>query len=414
VKILLIAHLLPYPPSGGCSLRNFNLIKEASLQHEIHLLTFFQKVHFRNPSDYAEDLQRSVEEMKKYCRHVETFEIPTDGRAIAWNTLLFFNLFSQTPYSSWKFHSRQMINAVRRHASKHTFDLVEIGTIALAKYRELLPEVPSLLVHHNIESELLLRRSKNASNPLSRAYLAHQGRKLRRFEQHVCEKFDYHTTVSEHDKKTLESMHRDVRVQIVPNGVDTDYFVPGNDSVLANSLVFVGGMSWYPNLDAMNYFTSDIWYLIKNKIPDLTMTMIGRDPPGNITRFAQKETGFKCLGFVEDVRSHISEAAVYVVPLRVGGGTRLKILDAMAMGKAIVSTTIGCEGIDVTHGTDIIIADTAEDIAARTVELLGNRQMREEIGRNARQKALDLYSWKKVYPKLASTYLELSGMRSPR
>ncbi|MFH1893015.1 MAG: glycosyltransferase family 4 protein, partial [Candidatus Zixiibacteriota bacterium] len=270
------------------------------------------------------------------------------------------------------------------------------------------------LVHRNIESELLFRRSKNAPNPLSSAYLAHQGRKLRRFEQQACENFDYHTTVSEHDKKTLESIHCDIRVQVVPNGVDADYFVPGSESVTANSLIFVGGMSWYPNLDAMNYFTSDIWHLIKSKIPDLTMAMIGRNPPRNITEFAKKETGFKCLGFVEDVRSHISGAAVYVVPLRIGGGTRLKILDAMAMGKAIVSTTIGCEGIDVTHGTDIIIADSAEDIASRTVELLSNRQMREEIGRNARQKALDLYSWKKVYPKLDHTYSELSEMRSPK
>lgn len=405
---------MPYPPSGGCSLRNFNLIKEASRHHEIHLLTFFQKAHFQNPSDYKGELNRSIEEMKKYCRHVEVFEIPTDGRAVAWYSLLLFNLLSKTPYSSWKFHSRELVDAVRRSASEQSFDLVEIGTIGLAKYRELVPKLPSLLVHHNIESELLLRRSKSASNPLSRAYLAHQGHKLRRFEQKACEDFDYHTTVSEHDAASLRDIRRDVPVQVVPNGVDTDYFVPGNEPVTENSLIFIGGMTWYPNLDAMNFFTHDVWHLIKSKIPDLTMTMIGRNPTRNIKAFMRKESGFKSPGFVADVRAHLRKAAVYVVPIRVGGGTRLKILDAMAMGKAIVSTSIGCEGIDVTDGVDIVIADTADDIAAKTVELLGNREMREEIGRNAKQKAVDVYSWKKVYPKLDRVYSELAAMRSSK
>lgn len=412
MKILLIAHLLPYPPSGGSSLRNFNLIKEAAKQHELHLLTFYQIAHFRNPSDYAVELKNAVEAMKKYCRHVEVFKVPTDGRVLAWNSLLFMNLFSATPYSAWKFRSREMSDAITRHAGKHSFDLAEIATIGLANYRDVLEGLPCVIVHQNIESELLIRRSKSMANPFSRAYIARQGHKLRLFEKRACEVFDYHTTVSERDRQLLLKIHPQVKAHVVPNGVDTEYFKPLDDTVQPNSLVFVGGMTWYPNLDAMKYFTEEIWHLIRAEVPDLSMNVIGRNPNRIIKEFAQCEPGFQPLGFQEDVRPHVTKAAVYVVPIRVGGGTRLKILDAMAMGKAVVSTSIGCEGIDVMDGVDIVIADTAKEFASKTVQLLSDSAMREEIGRNARKKAVERYSWKMIYPELEFVYREVAGMRS--
>jgi sugar transferase (PEP-CTERM/EpsH1 system associated) len=398
---------MPYPPRGGSTLRNFNLIKECAKNHEIHLLTFYQKTHLDNPADF----QSNIEEMKKYCKVVKVFEIPTDGRKLAWYALLFFNLFSLTPYSAWKFHSRTMERSVRKYAAEHSFDLVEIGTIALANFAKLVPDLPRLMVHHNIESELLLRRSRNLKGILAKMYVALQGHKLRRFERKACSYFDHHTTVSERDKQTLQKMYPGTMVTVVPNGVDTNYFKPIDTQIDEDSLIFIGGMSWLPNLDAMIYLIRDIWHLIQAREPNTSMNLIGRMPSKEILKFSRSNPSFKTLGFVDDVRPYMAKTAVYVVPIRVGGGTRLKILDAMAMGKAIVSTTIGCEGIDVTDGKDIIIADKPADFAEKTVELLRNRKLREQLGRNARRTAEDVYSWEKIAPKLEQVYEELAGMR---
>jgi glycosyltransferase involved in cell wall biosynthesis len=404
MRILLITHLMPYPPRGGCSLRNYNLIRECARNHEIHLLTFYQKAHLDNPAGF----RSHIDEMKKYCRVVKVFEIPTDGRKLAWYTLLFLNLFSPTPYSAWRFHSRAMVRAVREHAANHSFDLVEIGTIALANYAKLAPDLPHLLIHHNIESELLLRRSRNLKGIFARAFVGLQAHKLRRFEKRACRYFDHQTTVSERDRETLERISAGTAVTVIPNGVDTDYFCPAEIQTEENRLIFIGGLTWFPNLDAMLYLIRDMWHLIRRKVPEVSMDLIGRMPPPEILDFSSANPSFKVHGFVDDVRHILSRAAVYVVPIRVGGGTRLKILDAMAMGKAIVSTSIGCEGIEVTDGKDILIADTPEDFAERTAELLRNSGLREQLGRNARQTAESIYSWKKIAPMLERLYEELA------
>jgi glycosyltransferase involved in cell wall biosynthesis len=217
--------------------------------------------------------------------------------------------------------------------------------------------------------------------------------------------------VSDIDGASLKSICPSVRSEIVPNGVDTEYFKPSSAPVKNDSLIYVGGMTWYPNLDAMLYFTREVWHLIVKEVPDLTMTLIGRQPSSQIADFCAKNRAFRSLGFIDDVRPYISESAVYVVPIRVGGGTRLKILDAMAMGKAIVSTSVGCEGIGVTNGKDIVIADSPDQIAGETVHLLRDAVRREELGRNARQTAERLYSWDVVYPKLDAVYTKLSAMK---
>lgn len=397
---------MPYPPSGGCTIRNFNLIRECAKNHEIHLLTFYQKAHKAS----SENLQNSIEEMKKYCKVVKAFEIPTDRSKLSWYTLLFFNLFSETPYSAWRFHSKAMVSAINSHAAKHSFDLVEIGTIALANLAKLVPDLPKLLVHHNIESELLLRRADNVGGPAG-AYIRLQGRKLRRFEEQACRYFDHHTTVSERDRQTLLKMCSSTEATVVPNGVDTEYFMPTGDPIDDNSLVFVGGMTWYPNLDAMTYLVDEIWHLIKKRVPGVTMNAIGRNPSEKMIEFGKANPEFRVLGFVDDVRPTIAGSAVYIVPIRVGGGTRLKILDAMAMGKAIVSTTIGCEGIGVTHGKDIMIADNPNDLAERTVQLLNDRDLRAELGHNARQTAEKVYSWEIIAPKLERVYEQVAAKR---
>jgi glycosyltransferase involved in cell wall biosynthesis len=175
-----------------------------------------------------------------------------------------------------------------------------------------------------------------------------------------------------------------------------------------NSLVFVGGMSWLPNLDAMVYFKDEIWPLLKTKLPDIKIAIAGEKPTKELADFSKRDPMFQVKGFVDDVRPFIAEAAVYVVPIRIGGGTRLKILDAMAMGKAIVSMSIGCEGIEADDGKDIIVADEPEDFANKIMALLTDEQRRQSIERNARENAINKYAWGKIGPHLEDVYYKLA------
>jgi sugar transferase (PEP-CTERM/EpsH1 system associated) len=410
MKILIIAHKMPYPPRGGATLRNFNLMKECSKNNEIHLLTFTQEPYLRDP----EKLRESIEYLKKYCSEVKVFKIPSDYNRLYWYLLLFLNLLSIDPYSVWKFWSPAMTKAIKKHMKNHDFDLIEIGCISLIKYARLAPGLPRLMIHHNLESQLLFRRSKISRNWLAKIYLALQAYKLRRLEKIACRTFDYHTTVSELDKKVLLEISSNINVAVVDNGTDTDYFKPMNVSLEEDTLVFAGSMSWYPNADAMIFFVKEIWPLIKKKIPDIKLNLIGSQPPAELIELCQIEPGVNLLGFVEDVRTYIAKSSVYVVPIRVGGGTRLKILDAMAMGKAIISSSIGCEGIEVRDGENIVIADDPEKFAEKIIQLLRNKSLRNRLEIAARETAVKYYSWSHIAPKLEAIYSQLATLSKDR
>lgn len=400
MKMLMITHLVPYPPNGGVKIRNYNLLREASRHHDIHLLTFYQGAHIKN----QRELEHSVDAIKAFCKHLEVYEIPSDKSRFAWYSLLFRNLFSLTPYSVWRFHSPQMVRSVEKALSNGTFDLLEVGTIALADYTKLAEKVPKILVHHNIESKLLFRRSKYTGNLLPKLYLKWQAGKLRRYEHQMSTRFACHTVCSENDADTLKQICSDANITVVPNGVDTNYFRPSSSPIKPKTMVFVGGMGWFPNLDAMVFFKREIWPLIKKAVPEVNVKIIGNHPPKELVEYSRKDKSFQPLGFVEDIRPIVADAAVYIVPMRVGGGTRLKVLDAMAMGKAIVSTSIGCEGIDVRDGHDILMADTPAEFAQCVLGLFNDPQQGRRLGQSARDTATKLYSWKVVYQKLEESY----------
>ena len=407
MKILLITHLVPYPPRGGVMIRNFNLLKEMAKKHEIHLVTFNQTAHFAN----AEEYEQSKAALSRYCKDMRVFEIPTDRSRLAWYFLLFRNLFSLTPYSVWRFHSRAMVKAIRDKMRTHNFDLMEIGTIALAEYARLAPRMPKILVHHNIESQLLLRRSRVVSDWVSKIYLSYQAWKLKRYERSSSELFDYQTVCSAEDKDTLQQFCPEARVVVVPNGVDIETFKPSGERETPNSLIYVGGLSWFPNRDAIMFFYREIWPLLKNELPGVSFNHIGKGRDRELEEFSKRDNNFKLAGFVDDIRPLVGSASVYIVPLRVGGGTRLKILDAMAMGKAIVSTSVGAEGIRVEHEKEILIADDPEDFARKTIDLLKNAEYRTRLGENARKKAVGMYSWEGISPTLDDTYEEAIARR---
>lgn len=400
MKILFVSHFIPFPPTGGASQRNYNILKKLSeLGHEIVLVTLTQRA--RHHDRRAE--RRAVEGLTAICRAIHVFQIPTDTSRAMWYALLLGNMFSRTPYSAWRFLSVPMARELGRQLSA-SFDIAHYDTIALLPYRLRFPGSPAVLNHHNVESSLLLRRSANARRVWERWYLRHQWRKLRNYERASGEAFRNQIVVSEFDKRELLELCPSANIDVVPNGTDIAYFRKRVAPRSSQALVFAGSMGWYPNADAMIHFAKDIWPTIRRRAPGATMNLVGSHPPAELVRIIRGDSRFRVLGFVDDVRPIIGDAAVYVVPIRVGGGTRLKIVDAMAQGKAVVSTTVGAEGLLVQNGRDIVLADEPESFAERVLELLSDVSAREALGEHARETVERVYSWDSIVPVLQNTY----------
>jgi polysaccharide biosynthesis protein PslH len=281
-------------------------------------------------------------------------------------------------------------------------DLIHADTIGLSAFVEDVQGVPLVVTHHNIESMLMERRA-SVQRGLARRYLARETDKLRRYEERLSPRYDVNIVVSEPDGEVLRTLAPDARIALVPNGVDVEYFSP-NGAAETPSLVYTGGLTMFANLDAVLHFLRDIWPRIVAQQPDVRFYAVGRHPPAEVRAFAERDPNIVVTGYLEDIRPTVASAAVYVVPLRVGGGTRLKVLDAMAMGKAMVSTSIGCEGIDVRPGEHLLVADTPEAFADATVALLRDPGRRQTLGRAARAKAEATYAWERVGEQLLDAY----------
>ena len=405
MKILFISHLLPFPLRTGAALRNHGELKELSKNNEVDILSFSQKVLI--PDD--ELLQQSIAATRKICRRLEVLSIPTDCSKWSWYGLLLLNLCSLTPYSVWRFYSRKMARLVQEQCKAENYDIVHIDTIALAQYHAYCGKAKLVLNHHNVESAILFRRAAAEKNFVRRAYVALQAWKLQRYERKLIPRFPLNVCVSELDALALERDVPGIRTFVVPNGTDTDYFSP-DDSPAADeqahspSLIFVGGMTWFPNLEGMLWFCRDIFPSIVNSVPDVSLSIIGSCPNGEMRQLAADAGNIRLLGIIDDIRPYVQRATVFVVPLRVGGGTRLKILDAMASGKAIVSTSIGAEGLNVRSGEDIVIADDARGFADAVVDLICDKVRRLDLQRTARKRVDELYSWRVIGPQQDLAY----------
>ena len=260
-----------------------------------------------------------------------------------------------------------------------------------------LRNIPTILFQHNVESQIARRQLDSAATTIGRLFWWMQFKKMARFEKRVCRRFTRVIAVSENDKTLFEKFYGVSNVSTIPTGVDHDHFRPmPHIREKKNSLVFCGSMDWLPNEDAMKFFISNILPDIREEIADVTLTIVGRNPSPSLRALVNRVSGVSLTGWVNDTRSYIAKASVVIVPIRIGGGTRLKIYEAMAMGKALVSTTIGAEGLPVTNGMTIVIADDRLKLVEAILSLLESRTLRENIGSRARAFVQKNISWAKV------------------
>jgi sugar transferase (PEP-CTERM/EpsH1 system associated) len=399
-KILFLTPDLPYPPHQGAAIRTFNLVKHLAPHHELHLLSFAQEG--RDP--------QAVGPLSTFCAAIATVPLPvrsTKSRALS-------VLFSTKPDMALRLPSQEFANQLRICLSRERFDFVQVEGIEMAQYglaiRQMSLPSRSLLIFDDINAEYLLQRrafETDTRRPrlwFSALYSFIQWQKLRRYEADVCREMDGVVAVSEADRKALLRLVPGLNITVVPNGVDTTYYFPAYGEAESDmTLVFTGKMDFRPNVDAVLWFVQEVWSSIRREIPEAQFKIVGRSPHPRLEPL-RDVPGITLTGYVQDVRPHIAGAGVYVVPLRVGGGTRLKVLEAMSMGKAIVCTSLGCEGIDVTPDQDLLIADEPVAFAKLAVSLMKDGQRRRELGEAARSLAQARYDWRCIGPLLEQVY----------
>ena len=412
MKVLFLSQIVPYPPHGGVLQRGFNIVREIGRRAEVHLLAFVHPDALPTPDTLTES--RRV--LGEFCARIEYFSLwPKRSRAHN-AAALALGVLSKSPFSVGAHRSKAFDQAARRAMACESFDIVHADTIALTPFVDLQPsrKVAAVLTHHNIESQLMRRRAEVERRPAARWVLQREAAKLATYEAHVSPRYDLNIFMSEPDRDLLVKKVKDIHAAVVPNGVDITYFEPDPKVEVEQSLIYAGGMNMFANRDAVMSFLEETWPAIASAVPEARFYAVGQDPPRELRRIAERDPRVIVTGYVDDIRPLVRKAAVYVVPLRVGGGTRLKVLDAMASGKAIVSTSIGCEGLEITPGRHLLVADTPADFARTTVDLLADASRRAELGVAARERVSERYAWPVVGDQLMTAYAEAITRHSGR
>jgi sugar transferase (PEP-CTERM/EpsH1 system associated) len=389
MNILWLKSDLLLPLDKGGKLRTWHLLRHLARRHEITYLAFA-----------APDVPAaSIEGMREVAAHVEC--IPrTDAakRSLRFYLDAGLHLFDPLPYAIGKYRSAAFSRRVAALMRERAFDVVVCDFVLPAVNLPGQLACPLVIFTHNVESEIWRRHADTQRNALLRWLYAAQHQRMLRFEERALARADGILAVSDADADTLTRLYPGaVRgpVHVVPTGVDTAFFTPARSTADSRTLVFTGSMDWLPNEDAMLFFCAEVLPLIREAEPATSLVIVGREPTPAVRRLAH-EHGITVTGRVDDVRPPVAEAAVYVVPLRIGGGTRLKIFEAMAMGKAVVSTGIGAEGLPVRDGEHLLLADEPRAFAGAVVALLRDVDRRRQIEAAARALMVERYDWSAV------------------
>lgn len=391
--LLFLCQTLPYPPDGGVQIRSYNILRLLAREYEVTALCFYRK-------SAARDVAASLEALRAIAPVVEAFPIKQEysgARLIAdhVDSVLHRRVYTVRAYENAAFRAR-----LRVLLQAKAFSLAHVDSLDLSAYLPALCGIPTICVHHNIESELLRRRALVERSAFRRAYLGLQGRLMQTEERTWCPRVALNVTVSPDDRNELLRLVPEARTAVVPNGVDVGAFTPAEPS--GGGIVFVGGMTWFPNKDALEYFAREILPELRVSGFRAPVTWVGRTLPDVSPSY--RAQGIDLTGYVEDIRPYVAQAACYVVPLRVGGGTRLKILDAWAMGKAVVSTSVGCEGLDARDGWNILVRDDPRAFADAVRAVLADESLRNTLGMNARTTAERVYSWDVIGEAMYGSY----------
>ena len=401
LRVLVLSPYLPSRTAGG-PVRLHGLLTSLGAWCRVSLLAFAPRVTGGVDID---------PEIRERCESVVV--VPNEFRGIAGGRkrwLQIRSLLSSRSFERVVHERRDFQIALDRMCERTPFDIVQIEHCFMAHYR--LPRTARVVLdEHNVEYEIR-RRTMAVVRPGARKsydYLNHV--KLRAEEQRSWREVDACAVTSPHDEATIRAAYPSVRTAVVPNAVDTGFLSPGSKRRVPGTILFFGTLSYYPNHDGLLFFLREVMPLVRRLHPSARLQIVGASPPAELRRFEAPDVTFT--GFVDDLRPHIERARVVVAPLRIGGGTRLKILEAMAMAVPVVSTSLGAEGLAVTSGRDVLIADTAETFSAEVVRVLRDDALAAELGDAGRRLVEDRYDWRTSARALEALYRLAAHSRRP-
>jgi sugar transferase (PEP-CTERM/EpsH1 system associated) len=400
MKILFLTPQIPYPPQKGTSMRNWGLISGLAERHRVSVLSFLDP----GQSPVLDD------KLTATCR-IEVVEPPV--RTL--HDRLRDMVVTSKPDMALRLASDAYAERLADLMGEEDLNIVHVEGIEMAPYISTIRTAGSsawlVFDDHNCEY-LLQKRAFVTDLRIPRrwpaaAYSFVQWLRLRRYEAQACRRADRVIAVSEADAAALHRLVPGVQVTVAPNGIDTRAYRPEvtnhKSQISKNGLVFTGTMDFRPNVDAVLWFAREVLPRVRAQVPDVHFCAVGQRPHRRLSVLGTDPT-VTMTGFVEDTRPYITDAAVYVVPLRMGGGTRFKILEAMAMGKPVVSTRLGAEGFPVAHGQELLLADEPEEFADAVVSLLRSPERREALGWAGRAFVEARYDWRAIVPLVEAAY----------
>ncbi len=397
MRILLLTPQRPYPPHQGTTLRNFNLVKELARRHTVCVLTFLE------PDQHPHD----AGPLSGLCEWLETVPVPQRSLSLRLRQML----TTGRPDMSLRLWSPQLRTRLEKRLQEQTFDVVEIEGIEMSPYLPTLemaqPRPMIIYDAHNAEwilqKRAFLADVKNPARWAAAAYSWVQWQRLRQYEANLLRRVDHTIAMSAPDKVALRDVAPVAPITVVPNGVDLAAYAEFTGTPIHHDLLFTGKMDFRPNIDAVLWFGQHVLPLIQAQRPGTTFAIVGQRPHPRLAGLRDLP-GVTLTGYVDDVRPYLAGATVYVAPLRVGGGTRLKLLEAMVMSLPIVSTTVGAEGFPVVNGQEVVLADEPEMFARAVLDLLAHPTHRAKLAAAGQAFAQANYGWDTLVPQLERVY----------
>lgn len=398
MNILIITDYLPYPANTGDLQGVYNRMRRIARRHQVSIAGFLQ-----SPDD-----TESVSHLQKFCYRVEAVNRPRSSRLARLLRMIRFFLEGM-PFELAFLYSEELANKIRQIISEVNFDIVQIEQSRMAFFLKNLPpskNFKKILVFHNIAFSQYKRVSRVARTLSRRIRFWLHAHMMRRWEPKYAERFDRCITVSELDRKLLITANPHLSVDVVNNGIDTKIYRPLTLEKEQPSLLLIGSMSYPPNADSAIWFCKEILPLIQRALGEVQVWIVGLSPPPEVVKLSGN--GVHVTGRVEDVLPYYSQSTVCVVPIRAGGGTRGKILEAMALGRPVVSTSIGCEGLDTVDNRHLLVADDPQQFSEKTIRLLKDRELYKRIVKEARELVVASYDWDLAAKKLLDIYSEIT------
>ena len=404
-RLLFLSQSLPFPPHSGVTNRTYNLLRQLQMEFDVTLLAFSRRNHQPDAKTRGSARDALAAELTTVR---EPATIASENSRFEQVLSHGLSVLTARPYTYFDYGSRALGRQLAEELKDQPPGLVHMDSLDLHRWLDQLPGgSPVACTHHSIESELLRLRADRIRPRALGAYMNLQASFIERVEKRLCPRFALNVMMSDLDGERLRALAPGSKTLTVANGVDTEFFTPGEgDPAIGGRVVFLGPTYMFPNRDGLDFFLAEIWPSVRRGVPDATLHTIGKNPPHDKDRY-QAAPGVTCHGYVPDIRPTMLQASCSIVPLRVGGGTRLKILDAWAMGRAVVSTSIGAEGLDVNDGENALIRDNPGEFAEAVTRVLRDRELRLKLERNARRTAVDVYSWDRIGATMREAYRAL-------